>query len=160
MPNKEIAERYAYGEDRLLQESGRINLLQLREMIKNNRDLFNLGDTRNDWDDTKKSRLIESFIMNLPVPPLIFSEAEYHKYLVLDGRQRIKTIANYLDGKFALKGLEIVYFKGYKYDDLPTRVQRILSNCSITYINVASNIANLNPEEISTFLEYVADRYK
>ena len=36
------------------------------------------------WDDAKKSRLIESFIMNVPVPPVFLYEVTLGSFEVMD----------------------------------------------------------------------------
>jgi uncharacterized protein DUF262 len=40
------------------------------------------------WDDARQSKLIESFLMNVPVPPIFLNENEYGSYSVIDGKQR------------------------------------------------------------------------
>ncbi|MCK8616825.1 DUF262 domain-containing protein [Fructobacillus sp. M158] len=59
------------------------------------------------WDVQRKSRLIESFVANIPVPPIFLYESDYNKYEVMDGLQRISTIIEYFNNKFELKGLEL-----------------------------------------------------
>ena len=39
--------------------------------------------------------------MNIPVPPLFLFENAYDEYEVMDGRQRLETIRDFLDSKFA-----------------------------------------------------------
>ena len=52
------------------------------------------------WDLPRASRLIESFIMDLPVPPVFVSEQRDRKLVVIDGRQRLETIRRYFDEEF------------------------------------------------------------
>ncbi|MFC0219807.1 DUF262 domain-containing protein [Pseudochelatococcus lubricantis] len=59
------------------------------------------------WDRKKKSKLIESFIMNVPVPPVFLYEKDLGRFEVMDGQQRLNAIAEFFSGKFALDGLEI-----------------------------------------------------
>ncbi len=47
---------------------------------------------RHRWDDSRKSRLIESFLMNVPVPPVFLYERELARYEVMDGRQRLTAL--------------------------------------------------------------------
>lgn len=47
------------------------------------------------WDDLRQSRLIESFIMNVPIPPLFVYESDLAKYEVMDGQQRISAIRDF-----------------------------------------------------------------
>lgn len=79
------------------------------------------------WDNAKASRLIESLLLNIPIPVLFFAETPDAKYQVVDGHQRIYSIVRYLDNQFALSGLRIQdEFKGLRYHQLPEREQRFL----------------------------------
>ena len=53
------------------------------------------------WTIIQASRLIESFILGLPVPPIfLYNELRLNKYLVVDGYQRLRSIAYYFEGYF------------------------------------------------------------
>ncbi len=52
------------------------------------------------WDIKKASRLIESFIMGLPVPQLFFYEKTRNEFLVIDGQQRLMTVYYFIQGRF------------------------------------------------------------
>ncbi|WP_439699198.1 DUF262 domain-containing protein [Mucilaginibacter sp. AW1-7] len=54
---------------------------------------------RNAWNDEKRSRLIESLILKLPVPEIVLAEShtEKNKFIVLDGKQRLLTIAGFIE---------------------------------------------------------------
>ena len=41
------------------------------------------------WDNGRASRLIESLILNLPIPVLYFAETEDAHFEIIDGHQRI-----------------------------------------------------------------------
>lgn len=80
---------------------------------------------RKRWDNGKKSRLIESFIMNVPLPPIFLYEYEYSKYEVMDGLQRLTAIDDFYHNKFQLEGLE--YWKelnGKTLDELPSEIKK------------------------------------
>ena len=57
------------------------------------------------WDDARKSKLIESFLMNVPIPPIFLNEDDFGKYSVIDGKQRLSAINEFITGKLTLKGL-------------------------------------------------------
>jgi hypothetical protein len=154
----EIIAKYLSCDERLLQEHDRIKLSELVEKIKH--DKIKMDDNCEAWDDTKKSRLIESFIMNLPVPSLVFYETRYRKYKVADGRQRIKTVVNYFSNTFALTGLELATkFNGCNYSQLPINIRRLLDRCNLYFVNTVSS-GDQNSKEISEFLRAIAERYK
>lgn len=53
------------------------------------------------WKPAKAVRLIESFLLNLPVPPVyLYSELVTRKLLVIDGQQRLKSILYFFEGYF------------------------------------------------------------
>jgi uncharacterized protein DUF262 len=90
---------------------------------------------RTRWDRKRRSLLIESFLMNIPVPPIFLFENQYNQYEAMDGRQRLETIREFLDNGFALGGLE--YFKelnGKRFRSLTPTIQRGLLRRSITAI--------------------------
>lgn len=58
------------------------------------------------WDSIRKSRLIESILLRIPLPMFYFSEDEEGRITVVDGLQRLTTIKDFMDNKFALKDLE------------------------------------------------------
>src|SRR5579871_6073984 len=57
------------------------------------------------WDNPRASRLIESLLLNIPIPVLYFAETEEAKYEIFDGHQRVRSIVNFLGGVYALTGL-------------------------------------------------------
>lgn len=58
------------------------------------------------WDATQKSRLIESILLGIPLPVFYFAEDKEGTFHVIDGIQRLNTITDFMDNKFALKNLE------------------------------------------------------
>jgi hypothetical protein len=59
------------------------------------------------WNRAQKSRLIESVIMNVPIPPVFLGEDKPGQYVVLDGRQRLTALHEYLNNEFRLSGLDV-----------------------------------------------------
>lgn len=77
------------------------------------------------WDRKKKSLLIESILLNVPIPPLFLFEADYNQYEVMDGRQRLETIVEFLDNGFSLTGLEYwPEINAKRFRDLPEAIRR------------------------------------
>ncbi|HIF9148561.1 TPA: DUF262 domain-containing protein [Photobacterium damselae] len=71
------------------------------------------------WKDDKKSKLIESILMGLPLPAFYFAEKEDGDWIVVDGLQRITTIYDFMKDDFHLKNIEALdesyngkYFSG------------------------------------------------
>ena len=81
------------------------------------------------WKPDKASSLIESIIMNVPIPPLYFAEEENGNWLVLDGLQRLSSIKNFYDNEFALTKLEVLTdLNKSKYKDLPPKSKSLLDD--------------------------------
>lgn len=60
------------------------------------------------WTLTNKSRFIESILLGLPMIPLIaFESPKKEKWELIDGRSRISTILQFVQGEFILQNLEI-----------------------------------------------------
>lgn len=59
------------------------------------------------WTDAKrKSRLIESILLRIPLPAFYFSTNERGSYQIVDGIQRINVINKFINGEFKLTDLE------------------------------------------------------
>ena len=52
--------------------------------------------------------LIESIILNVPIPVIYVSQEEDDSWSVIDGLQRLSSLKRFFDGKFKLSGLEIL----------------------------------------------------
>lgn len=57
-------------------------------------------------DITRKSRLIESLLLRIPLPVFYFAQDEEGKFKVVDGVQRLTVIQDFLSNKFRLRNLE------------------------------------------------------
>lgn len=60
------------------------------------------------WDNTKASLLIESIILNVPIPIIYVSQEDDDTWTVIDGLQRLYSLKRFFDGKFKLSGLEVL----------------------------------------------------
>lgn len=60
------------------------------------------------WNGPEKSRFIESLILGLPVPNVFLAKDSTTKSLnIVDGQQRLRSLGDFMDGKFYLTGKEI-----------------------------------------------------
>ncbi len=90
---------------------------------------------RSRWDNRKKSLLIESLLLNIPIPPIYLYENEYNQYEVMDGLQRVTAVSDYFDDKFPLRGLDTWHeLNGKKYSQLPNVIRLGLNRRNITSI--------------------------
>jgi hypothetical protein len=70
-------------------------------------DLRPFYQRRNRWDKKKQSQLIESFLINIPVPSIILYEKKYNVYEVMDGQQRINALKEFYENRLTLTGLTL-----------------------------------------------------
>lgn len=71
------------------------------------------------WSTKNKSLFIESIILNIPIPSIYLSENSKGTLVVIDGRQRLSTLFDFMEDKFTLKGLTILEkLNGKKYSKL------------------------------------------
>lgn len=100
------------------------------------------------WDLQRKSRLIESLIMNIPIPPIFLYEVSPSKYEVMDGLQRISTIIDFLNNKFTLKGLEIWQeLNGYSYKELIPEIQAAIGSRYLSGSVILSDSKNTKEKQ-------------
>ncbi len=55
------------------------------------------------WDIKRASKLIESIILGLPIPPIFLYEEKRNQFLIIDGQQRLMTIYFFVKGRFPKK---------------------------------------------------------
>jgi hypothetical protein len=81
------------------------------------------------WKDDRASQLIESVIMNVPIPPLYFAEEDSGRWLVVDGLQRLNSLLKFSQNEYGLKSLEIIKeLETLKYKDLPPKAKSLLND--------------------------------
>ncbi|SEM14707.1 DUF262 domain-containing protein [Streptacidiphilus jiangxiensis] len=104
------------------------NLKSLTDLVRSRSiDLSPSYQRRNRWDETRKSQLIESFLMNVPIPNIFLNEDAYGHYSVIDGKQRLTAISDFLLGRYRLQGLSVFpEANGLTFDELPSTLQTIL----------------------------------
>lgn len=81
------------------------------------------------WDDTRSSKLIESAILEIPLPVFYLAESRDGTNEVIDGQQRLNAFFNFLDGKYALRNLKAFpEVNRNKFIDLGRPIQRHIRN--------------------------------
>ncbi|MCS4312951.1 hypothetical protein M2397_003254 [Pseudomonas sp. BIGb0381] len=104
------------------------------QIQKGNIDLQPGFQRRVAWDDERKSRLIESIIVGLPVPNIVLAENKDSrgKFIVIDGKQRLVAVSEYMQGEYKLKGLDMRRDLNLKaFGDLPQEDREYLENATI-----------------------------
>lgn len=97
------------------------------------------------WKARQKSRLIESLLLQIPLPAFYFAEDANGLLRVVDGLQRLSTIHGFVRGQeFELDDLEYLDKDGSTFSDLEPALQRRLHNAQI----VVHVIDPTTPEEV------------
>lgn len=102
------------------------------------------------WKTPQKSRLVESVLLQIPLPAFYFAEDADGMLRVVDGLQRLSTINDFVRGEdgggFALKGMEyLAKEEGKRFAELATPWQRRINNAQI----VVHVIDPTTPSEIT-----------
>ena len=118
---------------RIIRSNIDYNLDFLVQSIDKNIDLGPSFQRRSRWSLLQKSLLIESLIMNLPIPPIFLFEKEYYSYEVVDGRQRLETIKEFLGNRFKLQNLQYYTdYNGKLFNQFDLQTQRMLLRRTIS----------------------------
>jgi len=93
------------------------------------------------WDRKRASRLIESFLIELPVPVIYLSLNDEGKYEVIDGLQRLTSVFDYFANKYKLTGLEILsHLNGRQFADLDADLQGKLEDTTLRTFELAQTV--------------------
>lgn len=132
-----LEKKYSESQLRVVRTSMDFTLHHLKQSLED-REYINASpkyQRRHRWDIKKRSQLIESFLMNIPVPSVFLFENDYNQYEIMDGRQRIDTLRSFMNNEFPLKSLEFwKELEGLRFHDLPSVIQRGLSRRTINAI--------------------------
>lgn len=136
------------------------NLKQLAGMVNTGRaNMEHIVQRGLTWDRDRKSNLIHSLIMGYPVPPVFAkrdNSGKHNIYYIMDGKQRLTTIKEFLFDEFMLSGIDPVVYvddmtnetlecdiSGKKFSELPEVLQNHLYTVAIN----ATYFDNLTKEE-------------
>ena len=90
------------------------------------------------WDRKRASKLIESFLIDIPVPVVYLAVNEEDKFEVIDGLQRLTSWFDFFENKFPLKGLEILpALNGKHFKELDTGSQSKLERTTLRTFELA-----------------------
>lgn len=81
------------------------------------------------WDNKKASLLVESILLNVPIPVVYVAEDIDSRWNVVDGLQRLFSLKRFFLDEFKLRGLEVLSeLNGLQYSALNPKAARILRN--------------------------------
>ncbi len=110
------------------------SLLHVRRLVENRKDLLIAPDfqRRNVWKQKQRVELVESIIMGIPLPVIYLFESADGKKQVVDGRQRITAIIDFLNNEFPLKVLQILpQYNNKRFSELAPKFQGIFEDYQI-----------------------------
>jgi len=91
------------------------------------------------WSNTLASRLIESILLNVPIPPCYLSQNEEYELDVIDGQQRLFSIYRFVDNQYALVGLEVLKeLNGLRFHKIPPKMQRQLQTHTLRCVLITN----------------------
>lgn len=108
------------------------------------------------WDEERESELIESIFLGIPVPSLFMATNPDATWEIVDGVQRLSTIAHYLSGEgkilslinrkeaLEIKGLEkLTALNEYNFESLPKSTQLMFMTrpIRVTVLNDKSDLS-------------------
>jgi hypothetical protein len=103
------------------------------------------------WTPQAQSRLIESLLLRITLPTLYAAEGDDDSWAVVDGVQRLTTIARFVAPEtigaepLRLTGLEyLTEYKGYTFGDLPGRLQTRIEETELVVLLIRRG----TPEEV------------
>ncbi|MGK5043291.1 DUF262 domain-containing protein [Janthinobacterium sp. GB1R12] len=117
------------------------------------------------WSQKLASRLIESILLNVPIPPCYLSQNSEFELDVIDGQQRLFSIFRFLNNQFPLSSLEVLKeLNELRFHEIPQKLQRQLKTHTLRCVLITneshpeikfdvferlnSNTVPLNPQEL------------
>ncbi len=139
----DINEKYEKGYSRVVTETGSYKVGLIKDVfLQDNYNLTPDYQRRITWDNKKRSKLIESLIINIPIPPIFLYEYDYDKYEVMDGLQRLTAIIDFYNNQYRLSGLEEwKELEGKKYKDLPNKIREGIDRRQLQVITLLKESA-------------------
>lgn len=158
-PDDAINDKYVRGEIRIVTEQARYPLSTIAGIVEN--PAYRLSpeyQRRHRWTTEQQSRLIESLIMNVPIPPVFLYEYDYSRYEVMDGLQRLTAIRAFYRNEFQLIGLtQWPELNGRMYSDLPDKVKEGIDRRYLSSVILLKETAK-NEEDALRLKQMVFER--
>lgn len=95
---------------------------EIKRMVEETKELILAPEfqRREVWKIDQKQELVESLLMGIPIPVIYVFENEQGTKQMVDGRQRVSAIIDFMNNKFALNKMGLLHqFNGARFTDLP-----------------------------------------
>jgi uncharacterized protein DUF262 len=112
-------------QDSLVIQASDLSLETIASMVEDGAiDVAPKYQRRERWSIDKQRMLIESFLLNVPVPPIYLFEEDYGIYSVIDGKQRIIAISDFMRNQIELKNLySFTSLDGCRFTEMPAEIR-------------------------------------
>lgn len=141
-----------YNPDKIRVETKNFSLRQIYDMVLNG-DLNLHPDFQRNlvWDNFRKSRLIESILLRIPLPMFYFSQDEEGVLSVVDGLQRLSAIIEFMNNDLVLRDLEYLDNCNHKTYSKPSNK---LDDKYIRWFNMTQIIVNVIDSQSPSKVKY------
>ena len=92
------------------------------------------------WNEQKKSRFIESILLEVPLPLIYLAEDFEGKQVVVDGQQRLDAVFSFIDGDISLTDLRVMEeLNGKQFRELSDKLQNKIEDRSFSLILIKND---------------------
>lgn len=130
----EVNEVYPNAEVRVTR--AQYSTLHIKRLVEDRKELIIDPDFQrgNVWAKKQGAELVESILMGIPIPVMYLFEMRDGSKQVVDGRQRIAAILDFLNDKLVLKDLKILpEYNDCKFSDLDAKMQGIFEDSQMYF---------------------------
>ena len=130
-------------------DTGKISISNRKISLSNiirrwDRDLIHAASIQrreNLWDIGRKSRLIESIMLKIPLPLFYAAETKNDHLFIVDGLQRLSAIKGFvLEKKYKLESLEFLReLNGMNFDEIPDQMQIRINETELDFAVIGSD---------------------
>ncbi len=133
------------------------------QVVNGNIELNPKFQRRNVWDDERKQQLIESLMLNLPIPNIVIVEDpnKPNSFIIVDGKQRLQAIIGFRDpekypfwnlAKLKRSHYKVLDIEGKSYQSFSAEEKRILDNSEVLASVIKIPKESYSPDEYKTIL--------
>jgi hypothetical protein len=91
------------------------------------------------WTDKLASKLIESILLKVPIPPIYLSQNDDFELDVIDGQQRIYSLYRFTNNQFALRDLDVLKeLNGTRFFELDGKIRRQIETHTLRCVLVTN----------------------
>jgi hypothetical protein len=161
MTDSEIEEKFSQTQGKLHIQRNDFLILNIIDMV-NDKATLNIApgyQRRPRWNNKQNSHLIESILLNIPIPPIFLYEHEFAQYEVVDGQQRLNAVETFFDDGFKLENLKKWReLNGRKFSELPPKIQSGLRRRSLSAVIILTESSFKDQKDAMELRQYVFER--